>query len=271
MKTVIKAVARRGVQALSSGVILVTTSQSLQAQEAPEHDWTFTLSAGGIYAPEFQGSKDYEIIPFPDLKVEYKDCFFASFFDGVGYNVINENGWRIGPIAKYAFGRNEDDNAALRGLGDVDDTFEVGGFVEYNFDPFTAKVEIRQGVNGHKGIVGEASADYMGSLDLLGSSAIFALGPRLVFSDKDYANAFFGVTGAQSVRSGLPSYKAGSGLISYGVGGFVVAPLTDSISLNVFAGYDRLAGDAADSPLVKQRGDENQFMVGIGVSYQFGF
>jgi len=255
----------------SAAVFWAAVPVGAAAQQPPERDWTFTIGAAGFYAPEFQGSKDYAFVAVPDLKVEYRDRFFASMFEGVGYNIVNSEGWRIGPIAKYAFGRDEDDHVALRGLGDVDDTIELGGFAQYSFDPFSVKLEMRQGLGGHEGLVGEADLSYSNSIEAFGPPIFFSVGPRATFANDDYSNAFFGVTAAQSARSGLARYKAESGLVSYGIGGFVMMPITDSMSASAFVGYDRLGEEAADSPLVRQRGSENQFILGLGLSYQFGF
>lgn len=46
--------------------------------------------------------------------------------------------------------------------------------------------------------------------------------------------------------------------------------ITDTTTYHVRAGWDRLIGDAPDSPIVKE-GAENQYYVGAGISYRFGF
>lgn len=246
-----------------------------------QDDWKFTIGAGAMYKPAFVGSKYYQALAFPDIKVEYKDRFFASLFEGVGYNVINSDGWRAGPIMKFDFGRTEDDDNpfriagkktnALRGLGDVDATPELGGFVEYNFEPFSATIELRQGVGGHEGLVGDISLNYMGFIEQLGPPIMYAFGPRATFADANYNNAYFGINQTQSANSGLARYSAEAGLVSYGIGGFAMISISDSVSLGVFGGYDRLSSEVADSPLIKERGDENQFMGGLRITYEFGY
>jgi MipA family protein len=241
--------------------------------------WRFRVGAGALYAPAFAGSKDYQVIAFPNLKLEFKDLFFMSVKDGVGYNLIHADGWRIGPIVKYEFERKEDGSSpfrvggkkttALTGLGNVDGTLECGGFVEYSDEPFIFKVEIRQGVNGHKGIIGEASINYAGAIKRSGPPIFYALGPRATFADSDYSNAYFGIDQTQSLNSGLNRYAAGGGLVSYGVGGFMSMPVYGPVSVSVFGGYDRLGSEVADSPLVSQRGSENQCAIGLSVIYKF--
>lgn len=246
----------------------------------PEGDWKFTVGAATIYKPAFIGSKDYQAVAFPDFKVEYKDRFFASLFEGVGYNVVNNDSWRAGPIMKFDFGRTEDDDnpfriagdktKALKGLGDVDASVELGGFVEYSFGPFSTSLELRQGVGGHEGLIGETGLNYKGFADLLGKPVMYSFGPRATFADSNYNEAYFGINQSQSAKSGLAQYSAGSGLVSYGIGAFAMMPVSDAVSVGIFGGYDRLASEAADSPLIKERGDENQFMGGLRITYEFG-
>lgn len=259
-----------------------TISPAADAGEPPAHmakGWRFRVGAGAIYAPAFMGSRDYQVIAFPQVKAEFKDLFFASVKEGVGYNVIHTNGWRVGPLVKYEFERKEDDSnpfrvggdksTALRGLGTVEGTLECGGFAEYRYEPFAYKVEIRQGIDGHKGMIGEASITYSGAVKHSGPPVIYALGPRAAFADADYINAYFGVNQTQSVNSGLERYDAGGGLVSYGIGGFMSMPLHGPMSLSVFGGYDRLGSEVADSPLITQRGSEDQFACGVSVTYKF--
>lgn len=259
-----------------------TISPEAQAGGPPgkiPEGWRFTLGAAVLYAPVFLGSNDYQISAFPNVKVEFKNLFFASVKDGVGFNVIHSDGWRVGPLVKYAFERKEDGSSpfrvwgnksnALRGLGNVDATLEAGGFAEYSDEPFSYKVELRQGIDGHKGMIGEAGINYFGTIKRSGPPVFYAFGPRTAFADSDYINAYFGINQTQSVNSGLSHYNAGSGIVSYGIGGFMSMPIHGPVSASVFGGYDRLGNEVADSPLIKQRGSENQFALGLSVSYKF--
>lgn len=110
---------------------------------------------------------------FPDVRINYGDEIFASVPEGIGWNVINGDGWKAGPIAKLRFGRDEDgfgspfavvaNSDALVGLGDVDAAAEVGGFAEKRFgaaEQWSARVEIRHGFGGHEGVLGDASLSY---------------------------------------------------------------------------------------------------------------
>jgi outer membrane protein len=263
---------------ISLSLLPITALADVPPEDTPKR-WRISVGAGTLYAPAFVGSKDYQINAYPDVSVEFKDLFFASVKDGVGYNVIHSNGWRVGPLVKYEFERKENGknpfmvagkkSTALTGLGNVAATLECGGFVEYSYEPFAYKVELRQGIDGHKGMIGEANIDYSGVFERLGPPLIYAFGPHVKFADAAYNNAYFGINQTQSMNAGLHRYDAGSGLVSYGIGGFMLMPLSEQVSLSVFGGYDRLGNEAADSPLINQRGSVNQTAIGLNVTCKF--
>lgn len=272
-----------------------TVSNPLSAQTAVEDtspkmapastDWTIRIGAGAILSPAFVGSSDYQLMAVPALKVTYGNTFFASVEDGVGYAVINQHGWRAGPIAKIAFGRKEDgDNpfriaggktSALHGLGNVATTLEAGGFAEYRWSSISTKIGLRKGLNGHEGHVGDLSVKYTRSSQSLspvaGSPLVVSFGPRLTLVDSTYNKAFFGVDADQALGSGLPRYNPSGGVLSYGVGSFIIAPIRKQLAATFLAGYDRLTGDAGSSPLVSERGSPNVAMLCVLLSYEFGF
>lgn len=241
--------------------------------------WNFSIGLGAIATPNYLGDDAYSLSVVPDLRVAWADRFFASVGQGVGYNVINANGWRAGPILKYDFGRDEDgsspfslsggDTNDLRGLGDVDGTFELGGFVEYTYANVAGKLELRQGIGGHEGLIGDAELKYKRAFKLGQSRAIVTFGPELTFGNSNYMSTYFDVNAAQAAASGLTAFDADGGLLSYGIGGSLTYLVTPRVAVTWFAGYDRLTGDAADSSLVKERGSANQFGGGLFVSYTF--
>jgi len=243
----------------------------------PKTDWAVTVGAAPVYAPVFQGSKDYGFSVFPDLRVNYKDDFFASVPDGIGYNLINSAGWKVGPLAKVRFGREEDtggspflisgETNALRGLGNVDTAGELGGFAQYTYEKIRTRVELRQGFGGHEGLVGDANVSYV---DRAGPLS-YSFGPRLSYGSSDFMNTYYGINSTQSARSGLAQYSADGGINSYGIGGSATMPLSDNMAVTLFGGYDRLGEQAADSPLIRERGDENQMSIGLAFGYRFGW
>lgn len=246
-----------------------------------QEGWRVTAGAGAIYAPSYEGDDDYRLFVVPNIQIAYGERFFASVQGGVGYRLINQPSLRAGPILKVQFAREEDgdqplavtgdDSTDLLGLGDVDASAELGGFLEYDIGTLTLGMEARQAVSGHEGFVAEVSARWSGRAQMAGRTVIWSAGPRARFVDDNYNAAYFGVTPTQSVASGLGIYQASGGLHSYGVSTNLLMPLTsDGRWAAVLIGsYDQLEGDAAASPLVQLRGDDSQASIGFFVSRQF--
>lgn len=261
--------------------VLAWGAAGAQAETPPAPEgWSVTLAFGAIAAPKYLGDDDYELSLRPGFRVAYGDRFFASVEEGIGYNAINTDTWRVGPILRYDFGRDQDGDNPFRvsgggtndlaGLGDVDGTVELGGFAERDFGDFTARLELRQGLGGgHEGLVGEAGVTYRTILRGLGAPVFLSVGPNLQFASSDYVSAFFDVNAAQSAASGLAVYDAGGGITSYGIGSALIYPLGDRVAIVGFADYDILAGDVADSSLVRQRGSRHQGRFGLFTTYRF--
>lgn len=246
------------------------------AQSMPE-GWTANASAGVVYAPAYTGSDHYQLSVVPDLSVKYEDKFFAGVREGVGYNVINTENLRAGPIARYDFGRDDDGERFLRlsgdkadridGMGDVDGAPELGGFVAYDINQaLTAKGELRQAVGGHEGLVGDLGLDYHTQVGGFDRPVYFRAGPRMKIASEDYQDAYFGVDAGQSARTGLGVYDPDGGIVSYGVGASVTVPVTERIRATTFAGYDRLGDESGDSPIVESK---NQAAIGASIGYAF--
>jgi MipA family protein len=270
------------IRILFLGTAAVLASGAAAAQERPEADgWSVTVGAGSLYSPVYEGDDDYNVSILPNVQLKYGDRFFASVQEGVGYNLVSRENLQVGPIARIKFSRQEDGDQTfavsggqtgdLRGLGDVDTSIELGGFAEYEIGGVRIGAEVRQAVSGHDGLVADIDARWSGVFTALGPPLIWSAGPRLRLTDDQYTSAYFGVTPAQAIASGLPQYEAGGGLYSYGVGAAAILPLTrDGAWSAVFlAGYDKLSGDAGDAPLVQLRGDEDQATFGVFISYTF--
>lgn len=241
--------------------------------------WTITVGVAPVFGMAWAGSKDAALSIFPDLRVNYNDTLFLSVQDGLGWNAVNHDGWKAGPIVRTRFGRNDDDGGspfliaggsdALRGMGDVGIAGEAGGFVEKRLGAkkqWRLRAEVRQGFGGHEGVVGDVLAQYSGREGRL----IYAVGPRATFASGDFMQTYYGVDAAQAARTGLAVSRLDGGLVSYGLGGSLIRPLSAKRAAAVFAGVDRVGGEPAGSSLIRERGQRTQFSVGLGYSYRFG-
>jgi MipA family protein len=70
-------------------------------------------------------------------------------------------------------------------------------------------------------------------------------------------------------NSGLRFHTADSGVNEYFVTAGTAIYLSRTWVVGANVRYSRLAGDAEDSPIVDNRGDPNQWIVGLGVGYMW--
>lgn len=237
--------------------------------------WSVTIAIAPVLTPVWQGSRDVALSIFPDLRLNYKDVLFASIPDGFGWNAINRDGWKAGPLAKIRFGRDEQrggspflisgQSDALTGLGNVGAAAELGGFVEKRSGPWRGRVEVRRGFGGHEGVIADMSVAYQKRA----GRTFIAIGPRATLASKTYINTYFGIDGVQSQRSGLRPYSPSGGPMSYGVSASVIRPLNLRSAVTLFGGVDRLGGEPGASPLVRERGRRLQFTLGLGYGWRF--
>ena len=241
--------------------------------------WNITIGAAPVLSPAWTGSRDMALSIFPDLRVNYGDTIFASVPDGIGWNAVRRDGWRAGPLVKIRFGRDERNGGspfliaggsdALEGMGNIKAAGEIGGFVEKSFGPrraWRARAEVRQGFGGHDGVVADLSAAYRTRI----GRAIVGAGPRMTLASANFVQTYFGISPAQSTRTGLAPYRADGGVVSYGLSGNIVRPLNRRSALTLFTSLERLGGPAADSPLIRERGQRLQATLGLGYGFRFG-
>ncbi|WEK02106.1 MAG: MipA/OmpV family protein [Candidatus Sphingomonas phytovorans] len=263
--------------ALATGALILLTSNA-NAQEPPrgdrdqdDRDWNITVGAGAIYTPDYEGSDDYQVLPFPFLSVSYKDIVYIRGPE-IGVNVLRlapteDMRIKLGPIARYRRDRSEDRNIALKGLGNVGAAVELGGAARFELGRGWLQLSVAKDVAGaHDGVVvqGEAGVD----VDLADRLSLSARGTTS-WVDRHYMQTYFSVTPAQSARSGLPVFDAGKGIKDAGASLGLSYRLNDHWLLAATAGYTRLLNDAKLAPVVSRRGSPDQWLGGAFLAYRF--
>jgi outer membrane protein len=232
-----------------------------------DRGWIVTAGAGAQVAPKFYGSEDYSFFPLPNfgLRREGQPMPFEAPDDSFGIGLLGQDSaFNIGPVGRLVAKRDEEDVGAP--VGNVGLTVELGGFVQaFIGENFRLRGELRQGLGGHEGLVGSMAADF---IIRDGDNTIFSIGPRAHWADNDFHDAYFGVPIAIPA-SGLAAYNPGSGFYAFGGRAGLTQRLGRNWGLFGYAGYDRLIGDAADSPIVRQFGSRDQFSGGLGLFIEF--
>jgi len=245
--------------------LLVFPAQALAQEREPRR---VRIAIGPELSPSFPGASGVSFGPFLEGDIARGDApfEFEAPDESFGLPVLNLGGIEMGPAMGFQRKRKED--AAGPGLPEVDLTVELGGFVQAFITPnVRLRADIRHGVNGHEALVGEASADWV-ARD--GDRWLISLGPRVAFGGARYHRTYFGVSPDDAEASGLPVFTVGSGVQSVGGTAGFIRQLDRRWSLHGYARYDRLLGDAAKSPIVREHGARNQFSGGLALSYTFG-
>ena len=232
-----------------------------------ENDLRVRVGAGGQLKPEFPGADDHELAPLFDLDfARGSNPFpFEAPDDAFGIRLFSKGGFAAGPAAGFVGKRKESDVGAP--VGKVKTTIEVGGFAEYHAsESIRLRADLRKGINGHEGVVGSLGVDHIWRD---GDRYVFSVGPRVLFSGAKFQRAYFGLDDAASLASGLPAYKPDGGIYAVAAASGLSYQFNPRFGAFGFARYERLVGDAADSPIVRDLGSRNQLSGGIGLSYSF--
>jgi outer membrane protein len=250
------------IPAISAAVL---ASSPAWAQDG--RDYRVRIGLGAQVQPEFKGADDSEIGPLVDVDVARgsNPFGFEAPDDSFGIRLINSKGFSAGPAANIEGSRKNSDVGAA--VGKVKTTFEAGAFAQYEMgDHFRVRGELLKGIGGHRGLVGSVGADFI-SRDA--DRYVFSVGPRLLFSDSRYQRAYFGVDPAAAIATGLPLYRPDGGMHAVALASGLSYQFTPKFGMFGYGRYERLVGDSAKSPIVREFGSRNQLSAGLGLSYTF--
>lgn len=228
-----------------------------------------TRAAIGVQlVPSFPGSDKVVLRPlFDGGRARGDDPFpFEAADESFGFPLWKNDSWEIGPALGFEGERSAKSVGAP--LPKVGFTVETGVLLRYKAsDSVQLRTEVRKGLGGHKGWVFNLGGDYI-ARDR--DRWLFSIGPRLTFADNRYARSYFSVDSAAASAGGLPVYEAKGGLQAAGVNLGFVRQFTPRWGVYSYVKYDRLVGDAGDSPIVRRLGSRDQFSGGLALSYTFG-
>lgn len=230
-----------------------------------------TIGGYGVYSPEYEGAKHYEGTFRPSFSWHNpgEREWIDLPNDGLDFALISGSNFRAGVVGNLRFQRHAEDFRPLgfKTVGSTDVSVEAGGFVEFWPTAYLrTRAELRYGFVGAEGFVGDLSADFVVSPI---ARWTLTAGPRVSFGDSTFMDSYYSVNAGASAVSGLSVFKADGGVRSYGAGASARYQLTENITTIGYIEYQKLTGDAANSPLVSQRGDENQVTIGLGLKYSF--
>ncbi len=235
-----------------AGSLVLCAAGGVQAGDAapapPDGD---TIGLALVVAPVHAGSDEVVARALPQFDFRWSNGIFLSATEGLGYQA------RSGPIA-YGVqltvdrGRREHDAADLRGLGDVPARPELGAFVQWPVAPGTVvSSSLRYGSGSdRRGLAWRLAATRTWPL-ATDWTALAGIGAT--WANRHQLQSYFGVTPAQAGASGLRPLTPADGLKDIGLSGGVQYRWTGRHRLGLGLQLTSLQGDAARSPLVRQR------------------
>lgn len=243
---------------------LAAPSYATESSQGAGSGWTAEIGLGVMTGPEYPGSEEYDVTPLPLINFEWGDFLFVNSYEGLGVNLTDSPDYRFGVGLSPDFGRDDDDGDRLRGMGDVDPTAQLRLFGETRVGLVKLEGDIEHDIlSGHEGTLASGGVKFARPF---GESLFASIGPELTWASEDYMQSYFGVTPAQSLRSGNARYTPDSGFRDISLNAMAAYRFDKSWSGTLFGGYGRLLDEAADSPVVETG---NQFRLGTGLSYRF--
>ncbi len=254
------------------GAAIFGLATSAGAQNLPDMKTPNIAAIGFGTGPDHTGSDDYTYAAAPLMRLQFGGERYLSLEGNMlRVNVLNHPNLRAGPIGIYRFGRNRhEDDHVVKDLPKIDNTVELGGFLGYDLqagsDPrsrWNFGTHFMHDVgDSHNGYV---IAGHVMRWMPVGKYGLFGLNAGVTYGSEDYMDTFFSVTDNDTRKTGLKSFNADSGFRDARLIAMFIQPVSRNWAVGVGGMYQRLLGDAADSPIVDDRGSKDQFIAGIGI------
>lgn len=228
-----------------------------------------TLAGGVAYGPDYEGADDYELSLVPYIELSAFDGLASISLDGAEAFLPLGDDVAIGVGLSYDGGRDEDDNDALDGLGDIDDSV-IG-----SISAIAVLGETQFGLTFSHSLGGDVEGYIIDltlghEIEVIEDRFKIELKVDVTWASQDHLDTYFGIDADQAEASGLDETDVDAGFKNAGVGITGNYYLTDWLGLGLGVEYQRLLGDAADSPIVADEGSPNQLSALAYVAVEFG-
>lgn len=264
----------------------IASAQPAGSGRPPEDRNSLVLGLGGGIAPEYEGADDYGFQPGGVIQGKVDGFDFQVRGPNIYVDLLRdapESRWNLiaGPVAQVRFernSRNDTDDPRVAALGTRDTAVELGGYVGigrkgFLIPPASLTFDlafVRDVAGAHDSFILTPGVALSSPL----SQRSFArLGVTADYVGKGYGGTYFDVAALPNPDA-LPAYATrGSGLKSIGTTFLLTHDLggdnRKGWALFGLAGYKRLLGQYARSPIVRDAGSADQFLGIAGIAYAF--
>ncbi len=253
----------------SAGQVLAPLGEDLPP-DAPK--WRVILGPSVIYQPEYEGSDNYRIQPGAVISIRYKERFYISTGEGLGYDIVRGRDYRAGASVHFHRGRNDDVDGLYR-MGGIDPALHIRIYGEYVLRPvvfsrefpIVTSFEARRAVTSYDGLNATAGLYFPVAGSRKDKWFVFS-GGSITYAGAKSVETFFNVNPVQAAATGYPVYDADAGFASMSAGLTAGWFVTDHILFNGNVGAKRLMKDVRESPIVQERW---QFLFSLSLGYMF--
>lgn len=199
----------------------------------------------------YKGSDESRTALLPLVEYRWASGWFAGVGSGVGYEFLRETTTTAAVRLTPDFGRRESRSAALAGMGDIGARPEIG--LTLNHALAGAGIGLHGGLRygaGGDGLLADAGVAW--GLPLAPTVRL-RLGATATLANAAYMQTFFGVSDTQAASSGYAPYRAGAGLRDTRLSATLLVLPSAAWAVTAGLGLTTLHGDAADSPLTRER------------------
>lgn len=245
---------------------------------------TYTVGVGAALIPDYEGSKDYRVIPAGAIRARINGFTITTNGPYLYVNVIPQSGSKFdvdfGPIAGLRFdSRRQGDDPVVQKMLKRKTAFELGGFGGVSFhgivDPYDSlsiHLDVLHDIgNAYKSTVFLPNVSFSTPVS---RKTYVSLSAGAEFVSRKFADYYFGVTPADVIATGgaLPLYQPNRGGMKNWkttllVNQSITGDLLRGISVFGMAQYSRLLGEFKRSPIVAERGNANQWIGAVGLAY----
>ena len=264
---------RRNNSLLSAGLMLVAFAPLAAAQSAEQDVFPNCIGFGIGTTPDYLGARSKSVAAAPVLYYRFGSSERALNVVGplASINLVDQEAFNAGPLVRYNGGRTDVDDTVVRQLRAVDSSFDAGAFVSYGWfgEPeFPWRLRLWAGALTSTRSEGGGS----GSLNLdalvpLSQRVLIGAGGSLNYRSAGSMRTNYGISTQDSLDSGLARFSPGGGTSSRDAWLGAVFVLDKHWAIGGGGYLQRLAGDAAASPIVSERGRVNQVTWAIGAVY----